>query len=1073
MRKQITKLISLSFFFTFYLGITQVKAQLNVAPSATITGVGLSTGTLAWTRVNDLDTGTLTSGQQCWLTTTNPPSTTPGVEWFAFNWTNPQTIAKVKFYLASATARTLTGATMQKWDATTSSWITFNTWTQAQGPLSFTITFNPVTTIAIRVTSFLMTGIGQTSNPNFREIEMISGATGPNNAGISSLISPISFCAGTEPIKIKIANKGSNLLDSVRVNWKLDGILQPTIFWTSPLDTFGGISYPNDTILTLGSSTFVSGVSKTLLAWTSMPNGVTDTIHGDDTLNVVLKASLNGTYTIGGTGSDYPTIAAAAADLNSYGVCGPVVFNIRTGTYLGQLSLGNISGSSAINTIKLQSEANHVDSVIINYTASATTDNYLIKLSGTKYINFNNLKFTSNAVSFSRVFDISGGSQFDTVQNCSLISATATASSVNTAVIYTDGSTNTSLVIMNNVISGGSWGLRLYGTSTTAKVVGGIIQGNQFINQYIYGIYSYYHQNSKIRNNIFTSNTSTTYYGIYSYYADSATEITGNRIYGISLGYGLFMYYNYGSVAQPEIITNNSIQIGGTGVARGIHSYYAQNNRIYNNSVNINSSSATTGYGGYFYYSSTTYSGNEIKNNIFANTGGGYAIYCYNPTLAGANNVIDYNNLYTSGSVLSQIGTPATSPANIAIWKAASLQDRNSLSYRPGFISATNLLPNPADTACWSLNGRGLHLAAITTDINGTPRPAAPASGVPDLGAYEFTPSSLPPVATMVSGPAASGFVNQIYLFGGDTLARLIFDSAYGVPSFVHMRRKTGTIAPFIGVSPVNYMYFYDSIYAPSGTYYYSMEMRYKDAWLGVIGNEGNMAIIKNLNPPTTGWFLTSTNPSVDSINNMMTASYLSDFGIFAGTDVSAPLPVKLVSLQAASNPKSIHVSWITVSEKNTMSFHIERSVDGKTFETIAKIKAVGNSNTYQKYAYEDVEGKLLLEKGMVYYRLAIVDYDSKTEYTKMVSVKKNSKTGLNAEIFPNPFSDQLAMKVDNSLGAEIKLDLLDINGKLVYTGDFNGSEIIISNLDALPAGIYFARITSEIENKVLKLIKK
>ena len=55
-------------------------SQTNIAPTATVSGVGLSTGTLAWTRVNDLDTGTISSGQQCWISTGTPPSSTPGVE---------------------------------------------------------------------------------------------------------------------------------------------------------------------------------------------------------------------------------------------------------------------------------------------------------------------------------------------------------------------------------------------------------------------------------------------------------------------------------------------------------------------------------------------------------------------------------------------------------------------------------------------------------------------------------------------------------------------------------------------------------------------------------------------------------------------------------------------------------------------------------------------------------------------------------------------------------------------------------------------------------------------------------
>ncbi len=899
---------------------------------------------------------------------------------------------------------------------------------------------------------------------------------GPNNAGVSALTSPSLFCAGTQSIKVKIANKGSNLIDSVRVNWQLDGIAQATTYWTSPLDTFGGASYPNDTIITLGSVTFASGVARTIRAWTSMPNGVADTINGDDTINVALKASLNGTYSIGGASPDYPTIGAAAADLNNYGVCGPVVFNIRSGTYSGQVALGNIPGVSSTNKILFQSEANHRDSVTLTYSATATTDNYTLKLSNTNYIKIKDITVVATGTTYARALEIAGTSSFDTIQNCSLITIASTASSANIAALFADPLTGGNNVIKNNGISGGSYGLFYSGTSTSVQTSNNIIEGNTITGAGYYSAYVYYTLNTIFRNNTVTvtAPSYTTHYAVTVGYSDGPIEVTGNKVTATGLSatlHGLRIYYCDASAAQKGLVANNVITVQSSGTTYGFYCYNSSYQNYYHNSVNSISTGATN-YAAYLYNSSASYDFNTFRNNIYANNSTtGYAMYVYNPLYISG----DYNLLYSTGVGMVYKGVAtATAYTTLNAYRAAfPTQETNSIVYFPAFTSSTNHQPNASDTSAWAMNGRGIQNTLVTTDINGNPRPTTLATGVPDLGAYEFTPTSIPPMATMVAGPAITGYVNQIYLFGGDTIARLSFDSIYGAPAFVHVRRSTGTVPPNMGASPSNYMYFYDSIYAPSGTYSYDMEMFYKDAWLGTMSNEGNMTIIKSINPPSAPWVLTGFSPTVDSTNNKITAAALTSFGVYAGTDVSTPLPVKLLSLSAHASTKSIQVNWITASENNSSHFKIERSTNGKQFEPIAMVKAAGNSKIYRKYAFDDAQGKSILNKGMLYYRLAIFDLDGKMEYSKTVAVKENTNFELNTEVFPNPFTNQLVLKVDNFEGAEIKVEIMDITGKLQYTGSFTGNSHIISNMDALPAGIYFAKLSSNLEIKVVALIKR
>ncbi|PKP22373.1 MAG: hypothetical protein CVU05_04100, partial [Bacteroidetes bacterium HGW-Bacteroidetes-21] len=86
-------------------------------------------------------------------------------------------------------------------------------------------------------------------------------------------------------------------------------------------------------------------------------------------------AQLNGTYTIGGTTPDYANFTTAVSALTSSGINGPVIFNVRNGVYNEQVSIGVISGSSAINTVTFQSETGDSNAVTMTY-APTVSNNY-------------------------------------------------------------------------------------------------------------------------------------------------------------------------------------------------------------------------------------------------------------------------------------------------------------------------------------------------------------------------------------------------------------------------------------------------------------------------------------------------------------------------------------------------------------------------------------------------------------------------------------------------------------------------------------------------------------------------
>ncbi len=124
-------------------------------------------------------------------------------------------------------------------------------------------------------------------------------------------------------------------------------------------------------------------------------NNVNDTIH-----RTVSAGGFSGVYTIGSAPSDYLSITDALSYLNiAGGVCGPVYFDIKPGNYNERLSLSEIDGMSAVNTITFRAQNGDSTSVNWNYL-NTSIFNYVIRLNYAKYFRFERLTISSTSNSY-------------------------------------------------------------------------------------------------------------------------------------------------------------------------------------------------------------------------------------------------------------------------------------------------------------------------------------------------------------------------------------------------------------------------------------------------------------------------------------------------------------------------------------------------------------------------------------------------------------------------------------------------------------------------------------------------
>lgn len=548
-----------------------------------------------------------------------------------------------------------------------------------------------------------------------------------DDAGVTALSLP-GFCAGSQAVTATVKNFGATQINSVVVNWEFNGVAQTPVNYTTTIDTLGGVG-ADSAFVTLGNVSLIQGQTYNLRAWTSAPNMNADPNPANDTSRLSFSSGLPaGTYTIGGSSPDYANWQAAVSELNAIGVCGPVIFNVRTGVYAESIEVGEITGASASNTITFQSESGDSTDVVLTF-ASTGGINQTLLLNGAQYLVFQNLTIRNTGTSFqANAVALEGGASYNRFLHTVLEGPVATFAVPQLAVVYSSpgvGNTdnaNYNLFHQNRVLNG-AYGFYLGGFSLTPgnREVGHQIRNNQILEPYGGGIVISSSDSVEIMGNeIQISTGANNAKGIELSFIYDELELASNRLI-LNDGQGIRFFGTNGTVAHPLQVYNNFISLSGSQATAGLEVVSAIATNFLFNNINMSGGGAA----------STAISLDasvdscEIKNNIFVNTSGGYAITDDNTT----SNSLDYNNYFTTGGPIAARGSAYTS---LLAWQLATMQDSNSLSVDPLFTSATDLHVSKG-----LLNGAGTPIASITTDIDGELR-----NNPPDIGADEFMPAA-------------------------------------------------------------------------------------------------------------------------------------------------------------------------------------------------------------------------------------------------------------------------------------------------------------------------------------------
>jgi predicted outer membrane repeat protein len=471
----------------------------------------------------------------------------------------------------------------------------------------------------------------------------------------------------------------------------------------------------------------------------------------------------------------------------------------------------------------------------------------------------------------------------------------------------------------------------------------------------------------------------------------------------------------------------------------------------------------------------------------------------FNSIIHGNTNVDGFvNNIFNSGGV-----TPTSIPEYMyslvqgsnAGWSSFGTNGGHNIDGEPQFINSPEgdyrLLSNSA-----AVNGgnNGYTIAGdntLTVDLMGNPRIQ---NGIIDMGAFEMACSSGLSESVVFTRKEISEGVNR-FTAGCYYLATLVGEGDHQVSGFVS---ATSRLAPQNVISQQTARFvrrFYqltaetNSAHATARVTLYFTKQDFK-AYNDGYGQEAGFLLPVNpedvvntlkivqyhgeggedgmpASPSATHSILNPSSVTWNSSQELWEITFsISGFSSFFITTQSNPLPVTLVDFTAKSVEQNVELTWHTTSEVDASHFEIEKSGNGKTWETLGTVDAHGAAAG--NYAYTDASRLYNIN----YYRLKMVDMDGSYSYSRMVSVhNRDNARQMQVSIYPNPVSAGILTVSTSQAGTPV-VTVYDLLGRKVKVPILKNIEGELGlDVSRLSAGIYIISVRKEEEEQVLRFV--
>lgn len=449
-----------------------------------------------------------------------------------------------------------------------------------------------------------------------------------------------------------------------------------------------------------------------------------------------------------------------------------------------------------------------------------------------------------------------------------------------------------------------------------------------------------------------------------------------------------------------------------------------------------------------------------VGGNITIGTTVGYTVSNGTVVLNGTTQAISsvattYKNLTISGGGAKTLSTNPTTVSGILTLNSGILIIPAAVATAPNLL----LTANPAN-AIAGTPGAGSHIQAATSGAN--------------VGLMRVSNIAVSSNYTFPVGDGTNYL--PVQLNSGNTLANNTFSvgvfdgvTANGAPNgtaFTATQKKKVVDAVWI----VNY----NGTGSPTAPVGVNMQLSWAAGLEGSSFTANPNALIGIAHSNGTVWGTCQQN-SANNATNVVTLNGITSFSPFAVGTIDpggAPLAIKIYYFNASKGNTANTLNWNALCSSSQATFEIQRSADGRDFNTINSINA-SQARCASPFSFDDASPLA----GTNFYRIKMIDIDGKIDYTSIVKVGAQVKDMQLVGIVPNPVSTTAQLNVTTGQKDKIDLSIISLEGKVVSKSTVSvqsGSSLISLDVANLATGAYFVRgVFSDGQVSTVKFVKQ
>ncbi len=219
------------------------------------------------------------------------------------------------------------------------------------------------------------------------------------------------------------------------------------------------------------------------------------------------------------------------------------------------------------------------------------------------------------------------------------------------------------------------------------------------------------------------------------------------------------------------------------------------------------------------------------------------------------------------------------------------------------------------------------------------------------------------------------------------------------------------------------------------------------------------------VNRPPAAWAFVGNCDPANSTAPLTGRLNLPSFGDFSIAQSSTPLPISLkLQAQPDYSVQSIYLSWNALQDIELAKYVLKRKTDNQTWK---ELKALPSNI----FSYED---KNLTQGKTYFYQIEGISVSGNKISSNVVEVNFSESASFDVELLPNPFKEELVLKLSGFDADEfVDIKLYSVLGQELESHHLQASEFIHLRFDRVAAGTYLLEVTHLGEIRRMKIVKQ